>query len=270
MGGLAFGWDDSIDCITPVKLKGDDGAALCLAHKTSKLFVGAGVWVRDDGYVLRREGDAHVFYPWPDAATVKAWQSEQLLPDPLPSYSVSIADYLVGYSLWIILIAMLVVSQVKRVLTRRRQAQDALTPVSFGPPKQDTEQDRFIAQTVGALLEPGETLQHQAVATPGADDRINVWFAALTSHRLVLVRTERTPFKPALTNKGVEFINRSQVTGATEMNWEITFTLEGGNTFVLCVPPKETGFSNQRAFIRDVPRILSGTQVVTSGVQVLG
>lgn len=269
MAGLAFGWDDSIDCIQPVAITGEQNEPLCLAHKTSKLFVGAGVWVRDDGYVLRREHDAHVFYPW-DEAQVKQWQSEQLLPDPLPSYSISIGDYVFGYSLWLIVVGIIAVSLIKRALTKRRQARDALVPVSFGPPKLETDGDRFIADTVRPWFKEGEALQHQAVATPGIENTVHVWFVAFTNQRVFFINTERVPFRPKLENKGVEEVSRDRIHSATEMNREITLHFKEGGSFVFFVPKREKGFSNQVEFVRDVPRILSGTQVVTTGVQVLG
>ncbi len=270
MGGLAFGWDESIDCIQSISLTSEKQEPLCLAHKTKKLFVGAGVWVKDDGYVLRLEHDAHVYYPWPAAETVKEWQSNQLVPDPLPPYSISVADYVFGYSLWLIILCGVAFSLVRRALTKRRHARDALIPVSLGPPKLETDGDRFIKQAMSSLLEPDEVVQHQALALRSPDEQVHVWFVVLTNRRLVLITSQRHFFKPVLENQGVEAVLRTDITNVTESNWELTFTLTGGNDFFMFVPPKDKAFSNQREFIRDVPRILGPAREVTGGVQVLG
>src|SRR3990167_7926762 len=102
MGKLMFGWDDKIECIQSVGLKGENGEALCLAYKTSKLFVGGGVYLKNEGYVLGDPAQRDRYYPWPEAKQVKGWQSSGLLPDPLPGYSIPAIEYGVAYSLWII------------------------------------------------------------------------------------------------------------------------------------------------------------------------
>jgi hypothetical protein len=107
MGTMMFGNDESISCIVDVELKGAQDEALCLAHKHSKLFVVAGVWVSDDGYVLGVKGKADTYYPLPPPDALKAIQADGLLPDPLPPYSLSMWDYAFGYSLWIVIGAML-------------------------------------------------------------------------------------------------------------------------------------------------------------------
>ena len=70
MGKLMFGWDDKITCIQGVGVKGQDNEPLCLAYKTSKLFVGAGVYLKDEGYVLGDPAQQDRFYPWPEASHV--------------------------------------------------------------------------------------------------------------------------------------------------------------------------------------------------------
>lgn len=216
------------------------------------------MWVKDDGYVLRVENDAHVYYPWPDA-------------DPLPPYSISIGDYLFGYSLWLVIAFEIAFALVKRALTKRRHARDALIPVTLGPPKIETDGDRFIKQAMSSLLEPDEVVQHQAFAMRSPDEQVHVWFAALTNRRLVLITSQRHFFKPVLENQGVEAVARTDITNVTESSYELTFTLVVvGGGFFMFVPPKDKNFSNQREFIRDVPRILGPARDVTGGVQVLG
>ncbi len=67
--GMMFGKDETIDCIVDVQLEGASQEALCLAHKHTKIFVVAGVWVRDDGYVLGVKGESKKFYDMPKQLT---------------------------------------------------------------------------------------------------------------------------------------------------------------------------------------------------------
>lgn len=269
MGGMAFGWDETIDCIQDVELKGAEDEPLCVAHKTSKLFVIAGVYVRDDGYVLRKRDDLHSYYPWPDAQQVATWQGSGSLPTPLPSYSVSVADYLFGYSLWLIILGSLVVAGLKRVATRRRQARDAAIPVSLGPPQLNTDADRFIAQTVQPMLTQGERLQHQAWALTEPGAVTHCYYVALTSQRLILFDSKPGAFKPVLEVTGQQEVPRADITEVKESSYELTFTLTEGRSFSFVVPSSEKHFSNQKAFVRDVPRLLS-PQRMPGGVAVIG
>ena len=268
MGALMFGWDDKIECIQSVGVKGQNDEPLCLAYKTSKLFVGAGVYLKDEGYVLGDPAQREIFYPWPEAAQVKTWQSAGLLPDPLPGYSIPAIEYAFAYSLWLILAVMAGWAVVQRALTKRRHSRDALIPVSYGPPKVETEGDKFLAQTVGAMLQPGETIQHQAWALRSAEEVAHAYLAALTTQRLILISTKRKFSGVLLGNDGVEEIPRAMIAHVTELAYELNFTLTNGGQFPLVVPGSEKLFSNQRAFIRDVPRLLAAVKAVGPVVQV--
>lgn len=268
MGKLMFGWDDKITCIQAVGVKGQDDEALCLAYKTSKLFVGAGVYLKDEGYVLGDPAQKDRFYPWPDADQVTGWQTAGLLPQPLPGYSIPAIEYAFAYSLWIIILGMVAWAMAKRALTKRRQAKDALIPVSHGPPNVVTEGDRFLSQTVTAMLRPGETIQHQAWALRSPEELSHAYLAALTSQRLILISTKRKFSGVVLENLGVEEIPRAQIANVTENSYELTFTLTAGGQFLLWVPASEKEFSNQKAFVRDVPRLLAAVKELGPVVQV--
>lgn len=268
MGKLMFGWDDKIECIQSVGVKGQDDEPLCLAYKTSKLFVGAGVYLKDEGYVLGDPAQRDRFYPWPEAAQVKSWQSAGLLPDPLPAYSIPAIEYAFAYSLWIIIAVMAGWAVLQRVLTRRRQARDALVPISYGPPKVETEGDKFISQTVAAMLQPGETVQHQALAMRSVDETSHVYFAALTTTRLILISSKRKFRGYVFESASVEEVPRGLIANVTENAYELTFTLTNGGQFPLVVPASDKEFSNQTAFIRDVPRILAAVKALGPVVQV--
>ena len=266
--GLMFGWDDKIECIQSVGVTGQNNEALCLAYKTSKLFVGAGVYLKDEGYVLAEPAQRGLYYPWPDVAQVKGWQSAGVLPDPLPGYSIPAVEYAVGYSLWIVVAAVAIWAVTRRVLTRWRQARDAVVPISHGPPMEETEGDKFIAQTVGAMLSPGERLQHQALAVRTGDQGPHVYFAALTSHRLILISSTRKFRGFVFENQAVKDFARAQITNVTENAYELIITLAGGDRILITVPQGEKAFSNQRAFVRDVPRMLAAVKTLGPVVQV--
>lgn len=268
MGKLMFGWDDTIACLEPVGVKGEHDEPLCLAYKTSKLFVGAGVYLKDEGYVLGDPAKKDTYYPWPDEPQLTKWQSAGLISDPLPAYSIPIAEYAFAYSLWIIIACMVAWVLVKRALTKRRQQRDALIPVSFGPPVVVTEGDRFITETVKGLLQPLEQLQHQAFALRAAEETSHIYFAALTTHRLMLISSKRKFRGLVFENQGVEEVLRSDISDVKESSYELTFTLTTGGQFPLVVPSSEKDFSNQKAFVRDLPRLLGATKAVGPIVQV--
>src|SRR5512140_3111537 len=154
-----FGVDETLECIQDISLKGGQGEPLCLGWKTSKFFVGAGVYLKDDGYVLKVP-NANSYYPLPYPAELKAFQAQGLMPDPLPHYTLPVWEYLFGYSLWIIVAFVVGAGSFKHLAERRRYKRDAQIPVSLGPPTITTEGDQFIAQTVSPMLKPGEQVQH--------------------------------------------------------------------------------------------------------------
>lgn len=266
--GLMFGWDDKIECIQSVGVTGQADEPLCLAYKTSKLFVGAGVYLKDEGYVLADPAKHGTYYPWPDQAQVKGWQSAGFLPDPLPGYSIPAVEYGIGYSLWIVVAVVALWAVTRRVLTRWRHARDAVVPISHGPPKEETEGDKFIAQTVGAMLAPGERLQHQALAVRTGDESPHVYFAALTSHRLILISSTRKFRGYVFENQGAKEFTRAQIANVTESSYELVITLTSGDRILITVPSGEKDFSNQRAFVRDVPRMLAAVKSLGPVVQV--
>jgi hypothetical protein len=105
MGQFHFGTSEDISCIVDVPFKDADDQALCLAHKTSTMFVFAGVYMKDDGYVLKIIKD-DAYYPLPPADELQALQTQGMLPSPLPKYEIPMAQYFMGYSLWIVIAAV--------------------------------------------------------------------------------------------------------------------------------------------------------------------
>lgn len=101
--GFRFGDSESLHKIQDIDMPGPKGEKLYLANRTITKFVLLGVYLSDKGYVLGVVDDnAKGYYPL-EAELVKKLQSEKILPTPLPKYKISIWDYLVGYSLWIVI-----------------------------------------------------------------------------------------------------------------------------------------------------------------------
>jgi len=104
---ILFGVDETIRCIDDVGLVGPADEQLCLAHKTAARIFGGGVYLRDEGYVLGVLEEADDPEPSEyfeiSADDITEYQTEGLLPTPLPDYSIPVTDYLWGYSLWIVL-----------------------------------------------------------------------------------------------------------------------------------------------------------------------
>ena len=270
MGTLMFGNDETITCIQPVDIKGADGESLCLAYKTTKTFVGAGVWIRDDGYTLRVLDDATRYFKV-DAAELQKFQAEGLLPTPLPSYHIKWPEYLFGYSLWIIVAGMLVAWRIGVARKRRRLEEDAATVTSYGPPVIETDADRYIQEQVAPLLEAGESVQHQAYAldrdpaTAGAFGaaRAKACFVVLTNRRLHFVNTRVGALSLLLENKGTETVDRASITTIAVDDRMIVLALADGGVRALWIGDNRK-LSNQRAFLRDVPRLV-GDQLAKAG-----
>ena len=118
--GGYFGTQDRIKCILPIKDEKPAGEKPAiwtaqnvnspknsLCHKYSMFFVVAGVYLQDDGYVLAEGDDAYRYVPL-DSAKIKEFQEKGLLPDPLPGYTIPLSQYLIGYSLWILLFSLII------------------------------------------------------------------------------------------------------------------------------------------------------------------
>lgn len=99
-----FGESDELNKIegtTPIKM---DREQFSLGYRTYFKWFVAGVYVKDEGYVLIDHSD-NAYVPL-DEEDIKQLQEEKTLPTPLPQYSLSAVDYLKGYSLWLIIIAL--------------------------------------------------------------------------------------------------------------------------------------------------------------------
>jgi hypothetical protein len=126
-GRFLFGTAETIHHLQDVGLKGPNSEELYLGYKTSVVNFGAGLYVSDDGYVLGIKGDETRYFQMPAAAALARLQQARLLPDPLPAYKLDVFDYLIGYSLWIILAIVIPFYMLRdRFLARRRAASTTL------------------------------------------------------------------------------------------------------------------------------------------------
>jgi hypothetical protein len=95
------------------------GTEFSLCFKTSVRVVGGGLYIADDGYVLRFDNEPDKFVPL-TAEKTKELQTQGALPVPLPAYSIPAIDYVFGYSLWIAIGLVVGWELVRRELRRRR------------------------------------------------------------------------------------------------------------------------------------------------------
>jgi hypothetical protein len=79
----------------------------------------------------------------------------------------------------------------------------------------------------------------------------------LTDCRLIFVTTRAGAFGPLLENRGTESLDRRSIAGLAVDDRAIQLHLADGSARLLWVSPTKK-LSNQRAFLRDVPRILGG------------
>ena len=111
---MGFGGQETIHKIVDVKLKGANSEKLFLGYKTYILFFIAGIYVKDEGYVLGISGSNSKYYPFPSGEELKNFQASGMLPTELPEYSIPFIEYVFGYSLWIILIFSILSNRFKR------------------------------------------------------------------------------------------------------------------------------------------------------------
>lgn len=101
-----FGEDDNIHRIQDVKLKGKDDEELFLGYMTKTYNFLGGIYVEDAGYVLGVKGQDKRYYRMPTGDELVKFQEAGTLPDPLPPYRLGFFDYLLGYSLWLMLLVV--------------------------------------------------------------------------------------------------------------------------------------------------------------------
>lgn len=117
---IFFGEQEDIHKIMDVELKGGENENLFLGYKTNSYYLLAGVYIKDDGYVLGVKGERGSYYPFPSGDELNNFQTFGMLPKALPEYSIPFFDYVIGYSLWIILFFIVVYFVGKNAVTKSR------------------------------------------------------------------------------------------------------------------------------------------------------
>jgi len=255
MGTLRFGKEEKIHCIVDLDLKGASGEPTCLAYKTTTYWVGAGAYFKDEGYVVGQRSQQG-WYPLETA--------EGHLPHPLPPYSISSWDYVWGYSLWIaiaITVAWYVgVSRLKKARQSKFEERVANAPIDYGPPRWDTEGDRFIREQISARLAPGDSIVHQAyaVAYDYGEEKAGTdpFFLVLTRQALYLMKTRPGAFGILFENGGIDVVPHSAIAEASVGEGIVFFvtTTDGTQRGYVIKPTKK--LSNQEAFLMNAARIL--------------
>jgi hypothetical protein len=262
-----FGKEEKLHCIVDVPLKGPKDEELCVAYKTTVYAVFAPAYFHDDGYVLALKGRGKDYYPMPVGANLATIQASGSLPDPLPPYQIPKLDYVFGYLLWSALAIGIAATYVGNHLKARRHASlQSNLPPSTAQPELRTKTDRWLADEMKKLLQPGELAQHQAygldreaTSTVGAAS-VKAMYVVLTDRRLFVVHARVGAFGPLRENRGVKEYSRTDVAQATSDERHVHFVFRDGAVLDFFAEWSERHLSNQRRFLRDVPRLL-GTQV---------
>ncbi|WP_394837595.1 hypothetical protein LVJ94_11870 [Pendulispora rubella] len=262
MGMLLFGQQETVTCIVDVEIHGQHDEPLCLAYKTSVFHAGAGVYFRDDGYVLKPRNSAkEVYYPLTQD-DILLHQGEGSLPTPLPAYSIPAFEYVWGYFLWIVIAAVILWEIGKKRwqarTLRRLQSELAQEPPRQGGPSLRTDADQFIYASVKPLLRQGEQVLHQAYALDRYNGSAGYFGALLARGMFVALTTQRLLFFPSkhrfrgvvLQTTGSEAIELQHVQSVgLDGNVPLVY-LTNGDMKPIVVPLGESALSNQRDFIR--------------------
>lgn len=262
MGMLRFGKHETLTCIVDVEARGGGGEPACLAFKTTTYWLGGGVYVSNDGYVLKPRASGNSYYELPSGA--REGQIEGL-PHPLPPYSIPVMEYVGGYSLWwAIGVVILWAVGVKKVRRRKQAAfaaRQTAMPIDRGPPRLDTNGDRFVYETVNALRAPGETIQHQAYASSwdytNEKDGDEVFFLVLTTERLFVIKTRKGAFGILYENEGVDGLDRSAIAEAYVDHGKVLFVTTRDGMQRGYLVKQTSGLSNQESFLINAGRLLS-------------
>ena len=118
---IYFGTQDTIIDLQPV-----EGTKYVLAHKHHAYYLFGGLYLKDDGYVLKesitRGTYSSVFQPTKyiplTPEKTRELQQEGVLPDPLPTYKIPFGAYVSGYSLWGFFLLVAAYLMVRMVILR--------------------------------------------------------------------------------------------------------------------------------------------------------
>ena len=272
MGKLLFGKDETTTCIVDIAATGRDHEPLCLAYKTTKTFVGAGVWMTDDGYVLRPRADSPgghgkgIYYPLSSRA-ITEMQQDGDLPTPLPTYSIPGTEWAAATSLyWIVALVVafsVIAGRFKKKWRLELEKERSERRVSFGPPATHRKEDRFIADEVRKHLRLGERVLHQAQGLDRHPDDGAMYaaplYVAITSQRLLVLHAKKGIRLGSMAPvEHVVAVERDQIASLRMDDELFTFLMADGTAHQIFLAGTRRKDSNERAFLLDVPRILGG------------
>lgn len=269
---LLFGKDETTTCIADIAALGRDHEPLCLAYKTTKTFIGAGVWMTDDGYVLRPRAESvsgrgkGIYYPL-SSHDITSMQEDGDLPTPLPAYSIPATEWAAATSLyWIVALVVLfsiVAGRVKRRWRAEVEKERRDRKVSLGPPATHTKEDRFIADQIQPHLRLGERVLHQAQGLDRHPDdggmHARPLYVAMTSQRILVMHAKKgLHFRSMPPVERVVSVERDELALLRTDDELFTFVLDDGTEHQVFLAGTRQKGSNGRAFLLDVPRILAG------------
>ncbi len=113
-----FGPSEKLHVIAGTKLL-NGAQPLSLCYKSYTYFFLAGIFTTDE-YVLCEGGASDRYWPMPAGEELAKLQSEGLLPSPLPPYERDTFDYVIGYSLWLVIAFVVLWGLVDRLRAKGR------------------------------------------------------------------------------------------------------------------------------------------------------
>jgi hypothetical protein len=266
MAKWQFGKGESLTCIVDVAMKGPGGEPLCLAYKTTSYAALAPAYMRDDGYVLAVKNGARPtsFLELPPPRDVATLQAEGLLPAPLPSYDIAASEWAKGFMLWPLLAFGILVVWLQHIFKKRRHQKlhSADAPISTDSPVLKTDYDRWLAGEAVKQLLPGERVLHQAYGfdrEERSDFNTAALWAVLTDQRLLFIRSRVGAFWPLKENLGVVAVPRDAIVQIVADERHLRFVVADGRVLDFYAELSERKLSNQKRFLRDVPRLLGSS-----------
>jgi hypothetical protein len=225
------------------------GSEPCLGFKYTVSSIGLPYDVRDDGYVITNAGGEQ-YFPLTDDQ-IHHLQSIHQLPTPLPAYSIPLQDRLLSMLTWVTVTIALGVAVWKLWRRRRlaRERTETRTETTVRVLKRS--RDRQIDAAFAPVLQPGETISHQAVARDrepgGFTGSFHTYWLALTDRRLLILGYSVRSFRA---------IDRTDIVGI-QFDHERLYVRTRQDVVQLIVPFSHFGYSkdNQRGFLRDAPRL---------------
>lgn len=130
---FVFGQTDDLNCIQDIKESEFLPSELCLAEYNIYNYFFAGISTTSNLLIAEKHGNGYMDVPTGNELAL--FQSAGALPNPLPTYSRPIIDYLYGYSLWLLfgVIALFWAVTTKiRTSTSKKNTRDAKVAFEAG------------------------------------------------------------------------------------------------------------------------------------------